>query len=320
MRRGFLWGVVSVLLSVTSPVMAEIVAILENPGNGQSVSGITAISGWAFARNGQPVKINLRIDGVDRNDLQVLCCSSRQDVASAVEGAPPDTGFALLFSYGLLTPGQHSIGVRITALNEPEKIVDYPVTVVKPGARSSDPDPSFFSFLEQLSPFGGRGAIDDEEIILTGVTVTDNDAGGTRKATLRLLWTSNSQSFDTIEAASGTSFAGVQALFTNKCATSQCHDRTTAAENLDLSEGRAYRRTVAVRSDLDPVEPQQRFRVNPGKAGASYLYHKVIENGNSIAGTRMPPACPSNPSECLSAEEIQIISNWINEGAPPPQE
>jgi hypothetical protein len=34
----------------------------------------------------------------------------------------------------------------------------------------------------------------------------------------------------------------------------------------------------------------------------------------------MPPDCPGTPTSCLSDPEVQTISGWIDEGAPPPQQ
>ncbi len=320
MKKRMFWGAVfGTLLLATAPALADIILSLENPGNGQAVTGITVISGWAFAQNSQPLRLNLLIDGVTREDLPILCCSPRQDVANKVQGAPPNTGFALLFSYGLLTPGPHTIGVQAKADGEPNnKVVEYPVTNVKPGAQSSDPSPLFFGFLDQLSANGARTGLDGEELIIAPVTVVDITAGGTRKATLRLLWASNTQAFGLVMSASDTSFDdSVQPIFTNKCATSGCHDSSTAQNgNLDLSPGKAFKKLVPVKSNQD----SNLFRVNPGKSSDSYLYRKIISGGAIASGTRMPPACVNNPGSCLSDSDTQAIAGWIDEGAPPPQQ
>jgi hypothetical protein len=321
MRKDVFCAVIVGFLLLASPVLAEIQAELETPDIGQEVSGKSLISGWAYSTldPNAAITVTLRINGTDTSDT-IPCCTPRLDVQTANPGAPLNTGFGRLQNYGIFNPATlSSIGVRIAIQGEPQpRIIDHQVIVVKPGTRSSDVDPTLFSFLQQLSASGARAALDGEELIVAPVTVTDSGAGGTRKSTLRLLWKSNTQTFGITAAASGTSFDGVQAIFNNSCATAQCHDHTSAAGTLDLSEGRAFRRTVAVRSDLDPEE---RFRVNPGKASESYLYQKIIAGGSNIAGTIMPPSCaPDHPSACLSDLEVQTIVAWINEGAPPPQQ
>jgi hypothetical protein len=315
-KKACLGALCSVLLLAAAPALAQIVYTLENPSVEQSISGISVVSGWAYAVGGLPVTVTLRINGQDTDPaVTIPCCGPRGDVQVQNPGAPPNTGFGLLLNYGIFDPATlTSIGVRISSPNDPQVVIDHQVTLAKPGARASDPS-TYFAFLEQLSPTG-RAAIDAQELILAPVTVADNNAGGTRKSTLRLLWTSNTQSFGIIQAASGTSFDGVQTIFNNKCTTA-CHDTATKAGGLDLSPKKSFAKTVAVRSDDDP---QQRFLVNPSKVAESYLYQKIIANGDSIVGTRMPPDCPGTPTSCLSDPEVQTISGWIDEGAPPPQQ
>jgi hypothetical protein len=318
-KKACLGVLCGVLLFAASPALAAIVYSLENPSNGQFISGISTISGWAFAQSGAPVNVELLVNGQPTN-ITIPCCGPRADVQAQNPQAPLDTAFGLLLNYGIFDPiTLKSIGVQLTAANESPVTINQQVILAKPGAQASDPSPALFSFLEQLSPSKGRAAVDGEEIIVAPVTVADNDSGGTRKSTLRLLWTSNSQSFGIIRAASGTSFDGVQAIFDSKCATAQCHDHTTAVAGLDLSSKKSFTKTVAIRSNTDPL-PQQRFFVNPSKVLESYLYQKIIANGNSIAGTRMPPDCASNANSCLSDAEVQTIFGWIDEGAPPPQQ
>jgi hypothetical protein len=318
MKKWILLLSITGLLLIASSVLAEIKAALETPDEAQIVSGKTVASGWTFSTNNVPVTVNLLVNGT-LTDVVIPCCGPRADVQARNPGAPLNSGFGLLLNYGVFDPTTlNSIGVQITAPGEMPMTINHAVMVVKPGARSSDADPTLFSFLQQLGASGARAALDGEELIVAPVTVTDSGAGGTRKSTLRLLWKSNTQTFGITAAASGTSFDGVQVIFNNSCATAQCHDHTSAAGTLDLSEERAFRRTVAVRSDIDPEE---RFRVNPGKASESYLYQKIIAGGSNIAGTIMPPSCaPDHPSVCLSDLEVQTIVAWINEGAPPPQQ
>jgi len=312
MRKGIYFSIITCLLLVASPARATIQAALETPSDTQKVSGKALVSGWAYSTNpGTSVTVELLVNG-DPTGVVIPCCGPRADVN------PVPSGFGLLLNYGNFVPDTlQSIGVRIIAQNEETKTIINNVQVVKPGARSLDSPSTLFSFLSQLTPAEGRAVVDGDELIIAPVTVTDKDTGEIRKSTLRLLWTSNTQSFGIVSAASGTSFDNVQGIFNASCAIAQCHDHTTIAGGLDLSEGRAFRRTIGVRSDQDP---QDRFEVNPGNAFVSYLYQKIIEGGDNIAGARMPPGCTEHPPACLLPQQIQVIENWINEGAPPPQE
>jgi hypothetical protein len=96
----------------------------------------------------------------------------------------------------------------------------------------------------------------------------------------------------------------IQPIFNKSCAFANCHDASAAA-GLDLSTGKSYANLVNAVSINDPAK----VRVIPNKADSSYLYIKII--GDPGDGTlRMPIG--GNP---LSANEIQLIKNWIDAGA-----
>ncbi|MYD70532.1 MAG: hypothetical protein F4W89_07290 [Acidobacteria bacterium] len=83
-----------------------------------------------------------------------------------------------------------------------------------------------------------------------------------------------------------------------------CHGDSDAEAGLNLEEGRSFDSLVNVSSTqvaLDLVEPND--------AENSYLIHK-LEDRPSIEGDRMPP---DNP---LSSDDIDVIRQWIDEGAP----
>jgi hypothetical protein len=121
------------------------------------------------------------------------------------------------------------------------------------------------------------------------------------------------QSFATVKAGSDNSFAAVQQIFTNRCATSNCHV-TGGTAPMSLSAGQAFGNLVPIKS----TEIPNMFRINPGDDDASYLYQKIIPNPTiMIVGNRMPLGCSG--FSCLSESEIQTIEDWINNGAPPPQ-
>lgn len=320
MQKKMLYPLIVGFLLLTSPARAQIKAALETPFDGQDVSGKAVVSGWAFSTLDPNAQVNVRLlaNGVDAG-VVVPCCGPRADVQAQNPGAPLNSSFGILLNYGLFDPTiLTSVGVQITAPNETPVTINNAVKLAKPGARSTDPTPALFSFLDELNISGVRTAPDETDILVTPVEVTDQDAGGTRQATLRLRWATNAQAFGIVAAASGTSFDdNIQPIFTTRCATALCHDNVTREAGLDLSAGKGSRRTIAVRSSLDTEE---RFRVNPGKAIDSYLYQKIIPGGAITQGTIMPPACANTPSSCLSGGEIQAITNWINEGAPPTQQ
>lgn len=80
-------------------------------------------------------------------------------------------------------------------------------------------------------------------------------------------------------------------IFQNYCAKSGCHDVATAADEYILD---SYANIVS-------------RGIRPGNAANSKIYEVLIEDGND----RMP----QQPNEPLSATQISLIAQWINEGA-----
>jgi CHRD domain len=183
----------SLVLLAATPTPAVIQANLENPANVQTVSGITAISGWAFSTlPTNRVRVKLRIDGVTQ-PTKVPCCGPRQDVANVFgPGTPLNSSFSLLLNYGLLSVGPHTIGVEIRATGDTPQFIDHSVRVVKPANA------------EVLSAFALPGTasctLTDNGINILGAQVTPQ--GGTAVTTdLRAEYEINSQSLVITEAS-----------------------------------------------------------------------------------------------------------------------
>jgi hypothetical protein len=218
-------------------------------------------------------------------------------------------------NYNELTPGPHQIVFAFSAEGETTEEITRTLTVVKPGAREGEAASSF-RFLSELDTANANSAVDPEtgEIIIAPVRAVNSEDGAERDATIRLDWKQNVQSFVTTSSASGPEFAAVQEIFTNSCALTTCHTGAIPAAGQNLSAGNAFANLVPIKSSEDST----RFRVNPGDPDASYLYQKIIPDGDIVAGTaRMPFGCSG--ATCLSDSEIQTILDWILAGAPPPQ-
>lgn len=309
----FFIGSLCSLALMAGPASAEFQRVFENPGDGQEVSDVGVISGWVFSPTGNPVTVQLLIDGVAMETIP--CCGPRPDVVGSVAGAPPNTGFGLLRNHKRLTPGPHTIAVQFSATGETPVTDTHTVTVVKPGGLSGEDPETFFSLLSDLDVTNATVALDATagEIIVTPVAVHDRSApsgsGQVRQSTLRLAWLNSRQAFNIVSAASGNEFAAVQSILTNNCAS--CHNGGSSVlpGALDLRDGHAFRSLVAIKS----TENANYFRINPGDDEVSYLYQKIIANPTIERGSRMPLGGPS-----LSEEQINVIENWINAGAPPP--
>jgi hypothetical protein len=94
-------------------------------------------------------------------------------------------------------------------------------------------------------------------------------------------------------------------VFTPVC--TQCHAGATAPRGLRLDAGNSYALLVGVASSQVPSVQ----RVQPGNPAASYLIQKLL--GTAAVGQRMPLGGPF-----LSQSTIDVISEWIRNGAPRP--
>lgn len=96
-------------------------------------------------------------------------------------------------------------------------------------------------------------------------------------------------------------------IFTPQCAT--CHAGGSAPRGLRLdSVENSFTFLVNIAADEIP----ELLRVNPGNADDSYLVRK-IEGGPNIVGAQMPLG--GTP---LSSEDVAMVRQWINDGAPAP--
>lgn len=96
-------------------------------------------------------------------------------------------------------------------------------------------------------------------------------------------------------------------IFTPTCARSGCHLGPGSPFGLDLSVGKSLGNTVGVPSSEVPAF----LRVAPFDPAGSYLFMKVSGDPR-IQGDRMPAFEPP-----LSASELQLIFDWIEQGARP---
>ena len=95
----------------------------------------------------------------------------------------------------------------------------------------------------------------------------------------------------------------IQPIFENEgCTASQCHGQTQSA-GLGLRAGTSYGQLVNIAATQETG-----IRVIPGSADSSYLIIKL--EGNQTIGSQMP-----NGGNPLDPADIQLIKNWINQGA-----
>ena len=95
-------------------------------------------------------------------------------------------------------------------------------------------------------------------------------------------------------------YSNVQSIFNSNCTTSGCHDAQSASSGVILS---SYDNT------MNSVGDQYGKKiVIPDSASASPLVDKI--ESNPEFGNRMPAGGPF-----LSTEQINLIKEWINNGA-----
>jgi len=101
-------------------------------------------------------------------------------------------------------------------------------------------------------------------------------------------------------------FTNVQSLvFTRSCAFSTCHGAFLPEQGMSLSDGQAYGAIVNVESRTTPG----RFRVVPFDPDDSLLYQALLGPVSADLG-RMP-----NDKPALDAQRIQLVHDWIEQGA-----
>lgn len=98
-------------------------------------------------------------------------------------------------------------------------------------------------------------------------------------------------------------------LFQTTCTTSMCHNSTSRASRLNLSRGTSFTNLVNTPSIQDSTV----FRVFPGKPDSSYLVWKL--EGHPDMKGRLMPICASEV-QCLDSRVINVIREWIANGAP----
>jgi len=202
-------SIISALLlagGATHAARAGIQAVLESPGEGQVVSGVRPISGWAFAVSdnpgnpvGLPVTIRLFIDGQDYGEIP--CCVERGDVQKEHGEHALKSGFGQVFNFGLLegmgegseergtdqAEGQHTVRIEISAEGAESRIVEHTVAVVRPGG---------YEFLERPSLIGSTSPeinTEAQEIMFQNVTFRKKDSDETKTGELWLAWQPNIQ-------------------------------------------------------------------------------------------------------------------------------
>jgi len=167
---------------------ADIISVLESPAADQKVSGISAVSGWAFSSDpAAHLTIEFSVDG--GASAPIPCCTERLDVARAHANFSQAlrSGFALLYNFNILSEGSHKVVVTIQDGVSPPLVQEHAIVVAKPGG---------FEFLDNLTLSSASStslSSDQQEIIIQGAQAEDKATGAQQKVNLHLAWQENAQ-------------------------------------------------------------------------------------------------------------------------------
>jgi hypothetical protein len=104
----------------------------------------------------------------------------------------------------------------------------------------------------------------------------------------------------------------VQPIFSTTCAaSSSCHAGSTPQAGMNLEPGQSYANLVGPSgTGVQSLEVPSLMRVKPGDSSQSYIIDK-------LEGTNIPTGLAQMPfgGPYLSPSTIQIIKDWINQGA-----
>ena len=304
MERGrvLLVALLALLLTSSAVRADEITAFLDNPPDQTGIAGIGTINGWAFATNGAPVTVYMRIDGTTQEDSIIPCCGPRADVQMAVDGAPLNTSYSGVFNYALLSPGEHTIGVEIRAEGCEPVMLEHTVSVAKLG------NVEVVENFDLDGAWTGVDALNNDMLIVNATTGTEMD----RSANLRVRYSLSAQNTGIIEAytedeTTGETLHEVQEILNEHCLPCHSSDNEEGRPRvgLDLSASNMPGSMIAVRSH----QLADTFLINPGHPEASYLVEKIATDSPSRGG-RMPQDMPP-----LSDAEIETIRDWVLGGA-----
>ena len=153
---------------------AALIGALENPSEGEEVSGITTIHGWAL--DGKKVTlVELYFDGTFATNIPYG--GSRDDVKAAFPQYPNAdlSGFGIIFNYSILTAGAHTILVRLH--NEDGATMDLTAAVTVVG-------------------FGGEFVTNVSPISFTLPNVAVTVGGTTANYDITIQWSNATQHFE----------------------------------------------------------------------------------------------------------------------------
>jgi Bacterial Ig domain len=151
-------------------ISAQPIGVIDQPIQGQQVSGVVKVTGWVLDFN-QVDKIELLVDGAvaNRADTNIPRADVLEVFPTYANSATPNPGFVSSFLASLFPDGPHAISVLVTESSQATFVIG-PITVIIDNTVNQAP----FGFIDIPGPSGVEGAngsfpvsgwaIDDEDV------------------------------------------------------------------------------------------------------------------------------------------------------------
>jgi hypothetical protein len=133
---------------------AQPIGVIDQPTQGQRVSGVVKVTGWVLDFNAID-KIELLVDGAfaNRADTNLPRADVLEVFPTYVNSATPNPGYVSSFLANPLPDGPHTISIRVTESSQATTIIG-PITVIVDNSINQAP----FGYIDIPGPAGVEGA------------------------------------------------------------------------------------------------------------------------------------------------------------------
>ncbi|HEV8608642.1 MAG TPA: Ig-like domain-containing protein [Thermoanaerobaculia bacterium] len=154
---------------IATSVSAQPIGVIDQPTQGQRVSGVVKVTGWVLDFNAID-KVELLVDGTfaNRADTNLPRADVLEVFPTYANSATPNPGFVTSFLARRFGDGAHSIAIRVTEASQSTFIIG-PFTVIVDNTVNQAP----FGFIDIPGPAGLEGT--DGPLPVSGWAVDDED-------------------------------------------------------------------------------------------------------------------------------------------------
>src|SRR5437867_8441708 len=154
---------------IATSVSAQPIGVIDQPIQGQRVSGVVKVTGWVLDLNALD-KVELLVDGnfANRADTNLPRADVLEVFPNYANSATPNPGFVSSFLARRFGNGAHSIAIRVTEASQSTFIIG-PITVIVDNTINQAP----FGFIDIPGPAGVEGT--DGPLPVSGWAIDDED-------------------------------------------------------------------------------------------------------------------------------------------------